>query len=37
MPFVLFGDEPLPDGCDERKIVRIPWLDVDVAKARGWR
>jgi hypothetical protein len=34
---VLFGDEPVPDGCDEWKIVHIPWLTVAEAKARGWR
>jgi hypothetical protein len=38
MPFlVLSGDEAAPDCCDGRMIVRIPWLTVDVAKARGWR
>jgi hypothetical protein len=37
-PFlILFGDESIPAGSDGRKVVRIPWLNVDVAKARGWR
>ena len=38
MPLVvLLDDEPVPDGSDEREVLRISWLSVDVAKARGWR
>ena len=34
---VLFGDEQAGDDCDERTVVRIPWLTVKEARARGWR
>jgi hypothetical protein len=34
---MLFGDEPVPEAHDERSILRVPWMTVDVAKARGWR
>jgi len=34
---MLFGDEAAPPDCDESSILHVPWISVDVARARGWR